>query len=108
VFFQLHRSLRRGRRRVVVAAALLALSGAVVLAHGALSGHHVDEPLALCLAVAETAALSAALLVARRAPPAIRRAWPPAPARLSPIQAARGVAVPDARAGPTFLQVVLR
>jgi hypothetical protein len=63
-----HRAyLRRHRRHVALMAAILALAGAVVLAHSPAGADHMGEALALCLAVAETAALGALALTTAKA-----------------------------------------
>ena len=48
----------RLRRRVVLAAVVLALAGSVVLAHSAMAADHMGSALAVCIAVAETAGLA--------------------------------------------------
>lgn len=62
MFVSINRSLRRCRRRLLVAGVLILVSLAVVMAHSALGGGHMQHSdpmtgaLAICLAVGGTAA----------------------------------------------------
>ncbi|MGK2939728.1 MAG: hypothetical protein ACSLFR_18315 [Solirubrobacteraceae bacterium] len=118
--------IRRHRRRMSMALGVLALAGALVLAHGAVGGGHmgdsmghpmsatidaapVGDVLEVCLAVAETAALGFGLLAAVGVWRAARVMFGAAPGchlehTISPV--ARPW--PEARAGPADLQVFLR
>jgi hypothetical protein len=59
--------LRRHRRHVALMAAILALAGGVVVAHSPAGAEHMGEAVAVCLAVAETAALGALALTTPKA-----------------------------------------
>lgn len=48
----------RLRRRFALAAAVLVLSASVILAHSAMAAGHMGGPVAVCIAVAETAGLA--------------------------------------------------
>ena len=112
MFVSINRSLRRCRRRLLVAGALFFVSLAVVAAHSALGGGHmqhsdpISEALAACLAVVGTAA--AMFVAAALGRLAVR------PDRLGPMSTlpARGSGPdgiapgPRSRAGPQ-LQVFL-
>lgn len=94
----------RLRRRLAAVAAALALVGAVVVAHSALSADHIGDAAATCVAVAETAALGIATAAAaartrpgRTPTTALAAETPPQPTAAGPL--------PRARAGPTALQV---
>lgn len=74
MFVSINRSLRRCRRRLLVAGALLFVSLAVVTAHSALGGGHMKHgdpmtgALAVCLAIVGTAtAMFVAAALGRRA-----------------------------------------
>lgn len=99
----LNRFVRRRRRRVLVIAALLALAGVVAVAHGGASGEHVDDAVAVCLAVAETAAGAIGAVAFARSSPA-RRTWLVVPAQAT----AESVLVPRSatpiRAGPVVVK----
>lgn len=126
VLILLNTQIRRHRRRMSTALGVPALAGVLVLAHSSLgSGHmgHVashpmsatvdaipsDDILAMCLAVAETAALGFGLLAAIGAWRLARVTFGEAPTctAAQPITSStrRGPAV---RAGPADLQVFLR
>ena len=106
------RLIKRRRRTLFVVGATFALGGAVVLAHGFSGGEHMggmsgmESPVAICLAVAETAAVGLALAVVVRA----RRLADPLTSLLpwvlpaAPLTPLRTLAV-RARAGPPTLQV---
>lgn len=97
----------RLRRRVVLAATVLALAGSVVLAHSAVAADHMGGALAVCIAVAETAGL--ALLArtttdVRAGPLSIRL---PRPRDAGPRDApARPALAPWPRGSPLALQVL--
>ena len=106
------RLIKRRRGTFTVLTATVTLGAAVVLAHGFIGGDHMGgmagmgSPAAICLAIAETAAVGLALAVVVRArrmggPRASLLPWvlPAAPAL--PLHS---LAVP-ARAGPATLQV---
>ena len=97
-------ALRRQRRRLVVFAAILALAGAVLAAHGMMAGDHMGDGVMMCLAVAESAvaAVGMAIVIAALA---IRPLWRlSAPTR--PAQPVLPLCPPGfARAGPPALQV---
>ncbi len=105
------RLIKRRRRTLSVVGATFALGGAVVLAHG-FGGEHMggmsgmESPAAICLAVAETAAVGLALAAVVRA----RRLADPLMSLMpwvlpaAPLTLLRPLAVP-ARAGPPTLQV---
>ncbi len=105
------RLIMRRRRTLTVLTAAFALGGAVVLAHGFIGDHMggmsgMESPAAICLAVAETAAVGLALVAVVRA----RRLADPLTSLLPwampslPAPVVRSVAMP-ARAGPPSLQV---
>lgn len=118
--------IRRHRRRTSTALGVLTLAGTLALAHGAIGGGHmgdamshsmsaagdaapVGDVLAVCLAVAETAALGFGLLAAIGAWRVARvtfGASATCPATQSLTSFARPS--PAARAGPADLQVFLR
>lgn len=103
------RLIKRRRRTLSVLSVAFALSGAVALAHGSIGGEHMGgmgSPAAICLAVAETAAVGLALIAAAKArrmadPRASLLPWVMPAVPQTPL---RSLAVP-ARAGPTTLQV---
>lgn len=109
------RMLRRSRRRLAVAGAVLAVGSAVALAHGGLSAAHGAMPDAMapvvgvCLAVVGLGAAAAAIvLLARlggrlRAPVRTLAAGPRSPSLLR-----ASLPRPRARASPAFLQVIRR
>lgn len=102
-----HRLLRRARRRILLAVALVAVVGVVVAHHGMPMDMHEMPAAAVCLAVVGTAvvAFGAAVLAvtARRGPAAVALWVPHGP----PARAPRTAPV---RAGPLFarLQVLRR
>lgn len=97
---------RRRRRRLALLAVVLALAGAVVVAHGALAGDHMGHGAAMCVAVMTAGGLAILRLGRAVAVPVGRRLE-------SSVGAARLVVVagprPPARcrAGPPALQVFL-
>lgn len=95
--------MRRQRRRLVLLATVLAVSGAVVAAHGAMTAGDMGDGLTMCVAIAEGAALAVAAAMALRHIPA-RRLVLVAELAL-PAQAGRGPTGPRARAGPSVTQV---
>lgn len=125
---------RRHGSRIAVGLAVFALAFAIVVAHGALGAEHmdasggtpmtmvhgdhggaaVDQPdvmhamVAMCLAIAETAAIGFGLLAViaalRLALALVRPRMPD----VLPTSRPRMAAVPSARAGPAVLQVFLR
>lgn len=106
------RMIKRRRRTLTVLTAALALGAAVVLAHGVIGGEHMggtvgmSTPAAICLAIAETAAVGLALAAVVRArrmadPSASLLPWVMPAAPQTPL---RSLTVP-ARAGPPALQV---
>ncbi len=112
MFVSINRSLRRCRRRLLVAGALLFVSLAVVTAHSALGGGHMQHSdpmtgaLAVCLAVVGTAtAMFVAAALGRLAVRPDRRG--PTPTASSLHLGHFGIAPgPRSRAGPQ-LQVFL-
>lgn len=99
------RTSRFVRRRVLVAAALLVLAGAVAYAHlgPGMSHMGMGKALAVCLAVTETAALGALLREPTPfSPLAARSQW------TLPAAVPTSVNAIAARAGPAKLQVFLR
>ncbi|MTD43673.1 hypothetical protein GKE82_04970 [Conexibacter sp. W3-3-2] len=62
MFVSINRALRRSRRRLLLAGALLFVAFALVSAHSAFGGGHMEhdgqvtDALAMCLAIGETAA----------------------------------------------------
>jgi predicted metal-binding membrane protein len=126
VLILLNTQIRRHRRRMSTALGVLALAGVLVLAHstlgsgrmGHVAGHPMsvtidaipsDDVLAMCLAVAETAALGFGLLAAIGAW-RVARITSGAPATCPAMQSITSFARPSpaARAGPADLQVFLR
>ena len=111
MLIEINRLIVRRRRTLTVLTATLALGGAVVLAHGFIGTHMggmsgMDSPAAICLAVAETAAVwlaLAAVVRARRLGDPLTTLLPWAMPSL-PAPAVHSVAMP-ARAGPPLLQV---
>lgn len=119
--------IRRHRRRMSTALGVLALAGALVLAHGAHGGGHMgdaaghsmsatadavpttNDVLAVCLAIAETAALGFGLLAALGAWRVTRVTFGASAVfaclqAITPFERPR----PTARAGPADLQVFRR
>lgn len=71
-----HRAwLGQQRRHLVVIAAIAALAGGVVLAHSAAATDHMGTSMAVCLALAETAALGVVALGAVAAFRRPHRSW---------------------------------
>lgn len=130
----LNAALRRHGNRIRAAVAVLALTGALVVAHGALGATHMASPalpaqmgmemhghpaapaddgamsdmVAMCLAIAETAAIGFGLLAVVAA---LRLALAFVRARIPDARVAgrpRPARARAARAGPAVLQVFLR
>lgn len=99
--------LQRHRRHLVVTAAIAALVGGVVLAHSAAASDHMGKGMAVCLALAETAALGAVALGAVAAFRRPRRLWERGPdgPRLSAGVGAP-LPLPWPRGSPFALQVL--
>jgi len=121
VLIAIDRSIRRHRRRAVLAGAVLLLTFALVVAHGAMGSGHMSpmggygdgdasQPMvAMCLAIAATAAVAAfvavALLGGAAGRPGRDRAATLIPLSSRPLP--RAVLV-RARDGPVELQVLRR
>jgi hypothetical protein len=116
MFVAVHDFLRANRRRAATILAIVTVAGAVTVAHSVHAGDHghhsgagdVTHVVLMCLAVAETAALGAAVLVVAKAPPALLRV---VRAPIADIGVAGGFKLqprPVARAGPASLQVFRR
>jgi hypothetical protein len=108
VFIGLNTGMRRQRRHLTMLAVMVALAGAVVVAHSAMSHGHTGnagEAVVTCLAVAETAVVAAGVALALGAWMRRRPLWLGAqhPEPVSDFIAAPA-SVP-ARAGPPLLQV---
>ena len=105
MFCAANRTLRRHRRHLAVAAVMLGLAGAVVIAHSALGADHMDDGVAMCLAVVETAvvavgtAVLAAFALGHRPLSLVPATAVPTQSYTPPPRAA------SARAGPPSLQV---
>ncbi|HWH93878.1 MAG TPA: hypothetical protein VNT03_08450 [Baekduia sp.] len=102
-----NRLLRRARRHLLVAAAVLVSAGAVAAHHGMPIDMHAMPAAAMCLAVlggAAVAAGSALVLASRQALPRFSACWVP---HQAPVGRPRSA---PARAGPLFvcLQVLRR
>ena len=99
----LNSAFRRRRRSVAMAAVVLGLAGDVVLAHDVMSHGHASAVVVMCVAIAETAAVAAGVLLASN-PRASGLRWFALPL----LHAAPAAFVPlvrgTARAGP-LLQV---
>ena len=104
MFIAVNRMARKQRRRLMRLTAVLALSGAVLVAHSAMGGDHMDGGTVMCVAVLEIAALTVGRVADRplgllsgvrvRLP----RLMPVLPVLAFPPE-------PRARAAPTVLQV---
>lgn len=99
---------RRHRQRFAAVLLVFALCLVVVAAHSALAERHMGTDMAVCLAIAQTAALAVAFVIATvamlRVPMRARR-W-----RSALVMCARVGRMPPAprsRAGPAVLQVFL-
>jgi hypothetical protein len=101
---------RRYRQRLAAVVLALALCCLLVAAHSALAERHMGGDMAVCLGVAQTAALALSIAVAMVA--ATRQTLPcPSWDRslaLTPARVARRRPVPRSRAGPAVLQVFRR
>ncbi len=105
MFIALNRIARRQRHRLMTLAAVLALSGVVVVAHSAMGGDHMDGDTMMCVAVLEIAALTVAGVAAGPALALLSAVWVRLP-RLMPALPVLALAPePRARAGPAVLQV---
>lgn len=86
---------------------MVALAGAVVLAHSAAASDHMGEAMAACMAVMDAAALGVLVLSAGRAVERVRSAR--IPSSWSPLErpaARRPAAPPWPRGSPFALQVL--
>ena len=103
---------RRHRHRLIAVLLALALCWLLIAAHSALAERHMGDDMAVCLAVAQSAALVLAVAIATVAaattvlpgPPRWRLDLAPAPG----VSVARAAPDPCSRAGPAFLQVFRR
>lgn len=100
---------RRHRHRLAAVSLALALCWLLLAAHSALAERHMGDEMAVCLAVAETAAVTLAIALATS------KAVTPLPrAPLRHLDGAwsvwfpRAAPHPRSRAGPEFLQVSRR
>lgn len=101
---------RRHRQRLAAAFLVLALCCLVVAAHSALADRHMGDDMAVCLAVAQTAALALSIAIAVLA---TAQQILPGPQWdrhlvLRPVRVPRLPPVPRSRAGPAVLQVFRR
>jgi hypothetical protein len=99
----LARVKRRERRRLALVACVLALGGAVVVAHSTLADNHMGAMMmVVCLAVAETAAVGITAAATSSKRPTVRLLVgglvPTAPLLVA-------APTPRARDGPSLLQV---
>jgi|SRR5215213_10295536 len=107
MFCVLNTVLRRRRRRLVTLTAVLAVAGAVVVAHSAMNHDHMGDlggAVVMCLAVAETAVVAAGgalRLGALMRRPLFLIAPPQLPEPAFVASAIGG----RARAGPPLLQI---
>jgi hypothetical protein len=92
--------LRRSRRRLVVALAVIGLAGAVAAHHGAPMDVHAMPAAAMCLAIVAVAGAAVGAAVA-----GWRGVWAPVIACGSRPGWASGPRRPPARAGPLFLRL---
>ncbi len=98
------RAMRRGRLRVAALAAVLALGVLVGLAHSGIETDHMGKAVAVCLAVAASAAVAAIAgpRLGRLLPRVARaRSWPKLPATSFRTGSVDGCA----RGDPAVLQV---
>ena len=104
MFCALNRTLRRQRRRLVTLGAILALAGAVVVAHSAMHHDYMGDAIVMCLAVVETAIAGGGVAVALGARThALSLQTNDAPLHaFAPVPAPTGTL---ARAGPSALQI---
>jgi len=95
-------ALRRSRRKLVVALAVIGLAGAVAAHHGAPMDMHAMPAAAMCLAIV---AVAGAAVTAGAAVAAWRRIWAPV-IRCGPRPGwTSEQRRPPARAGPLFLRL---
>lgn len=102
----LNRLRRRHRHRLAAVLLALTLGCAVVAAHSALADRHMGDNMAVCLAVAQTAALFLAVAIAAGiATNALRPRW--LDGRVVALVAWPTDTAPEprSRAGPALLQV---
>ncbi|MTD47423.1 hypothetical protein GKE82_25490 [Conexibacter sp. W3-3-2] len=108
----INRTLRRARRRIALSVAMLFVVFAVIAAHSALGGGHMDHEqgmataLAVCLAISETAAGVFIAVALSQAAGRVGRWRPRAERALSQITPCPRTTSARARAGPE-LQVFL-
>lgn len=98
---------RRHRQRLAAVLLALALCCLLVAAHSALAERHMGDDMAICLAVAQTAALAlsiAVAIVAATRPTLPCNTWDRRLA-LIPILLGCQPPIPRSRAGPAVLQV---
>jgi len=101
---------RRHRQRLAASFVVIVLCWLLVAAHSALAERHMGDDMAVCLAVAQTAALVLAVAITRVSAATVLRPRPPRShagvwPRMSFMRAAPD---PRSRAGPALLQVFRR
>jgi hypothetical protein len=105
MFIALDRFARRQRRRLMLVAAVLALSGVVVVAHSVIGADHMGDDTVMCVAVLEIGALAVAAIVAAPRRQVVRPAWASLPRALPTSSVPASPPEPRARAAPVALQV---
>jgi hypothetical protein len=105
MFIALNRIARKQRRRLMMLAAMLALCGAVVVAHGAMGGDHMDGGTMMCVAVLEVAALTVAAVASGPARALLSAVWVRLPRLMPALPVLAFPPEPRARAAPAVLQV---
>lgn len=101
---------RRHRHRLAAVLLAVALCWLLIAAHSALAERHMGDDMAVCLAVAQTAALVLAVAIAAvAAATTVLQGLPRWRLDLAPgVWVARAAPDPCSRAGPAFLQVFRR